>query len=168
MSRVDRAPIRYPHHFDFVQAEWLLGWALVHLAAEEVDRRAEHLTEAEGHLTEALTRCRRINNVEHEPDILLAWARWHRLRGEAQPARGRAAEALAVADRCEYRLCQADVHNFLAELALEAGDHARAAKHARTGHQRAWCDGPPRCYKPALDRAAALLEQLGIEPQPPQ
>ena len=73
-------------------------------------------------------------------------------------------EALAVADRCEYRLCQADVHNFLAELALDANDAAAAAEHAQTAHERAWCDGPPHCYKPALDRAAALLTQLGITP----
>ena len=102
--------------------------------------------------------------MEQEPEILLAWANWHRLRGEAQPAHGRAVEALAIADRCEFRLKQADVHNFLAELALEADDHTAAAEHARTGHERAWCDGPPHCYKPALDRAAALLTQLGITP----
>jgi hypothetical protein len=112
------------------------------------------LIEAASHLTEALTRCRRINLVELEPDMLLAWARWHRLQGNA-------AQALAIADRCEYRLKQADIHNFLAQLALDAGDRAAARREAEIARERAWCDGPPHCYKPALDEAARLLAEIG-------
>ncbi|MHC4177092.1 MAG: hypothetical protein ACYSWU_06280, partial [Planctomycetota bacterium] len=155
----------YPVERDFVHAERLLGCALVELAAVQTDRHDEHLTEAEEHLTDALSRCRRINLVELEPDILLAWARWHRLRGDTDVAHDRAREALSIADRCEYRLKQAEIHNFLAQLALDADDRAAAEHHARTAHERAWCDGPPHCYKPALDQAAATLEQLGIDPE---
>jgi hypothetical protein len=127
------------------------------------------LTEAEAHLTEALTRCRSINLVEMESDILLAWARWHRAKGKAdarstQEAKQYAQEALSIADRCEYRLKQADIHNFLAQMALEVGDHEAAKKHAATAHERAWCDGPPHCYKPALDEAERLLKVLGVKP----
>jgi len=71
-----------------------------------------------------------------EPDILLALARLHR-----DPAF--AGEALAIADRCEYRLVQADCHNFLG--------------NAQKAYDYAWCDGPPFCYKPALDEAEALI-----------
>ena len=107
---------------------------------------------------------RRINLVESEPDILLAWARWHRAKGKPEEARGHAEEALAIADRCEYRPRQAEIHNFLARLALEGGDHPAAAEHAATAYERAWCDGPSHCYKPALDEAERLLNELGVEP----
>jgi tetratricopeptide (TPR) repeat protein len=169
---------------DRIRAEWLLGWAFVALASKtdvgagvrqpadsaQAQPRAAvpHgssgaaplLGEAETHLTEALTRCRRINMVDHEPDILLAWARWHHAKGDSAPAQDRAREALTVADRCEYRLNQADIHNFLALLALEAGDRETARKHAETARERALCDGPPHCYKPALDEADRLLQQI--------
>ena len=142
----------------------MLGRARVALADDEEGEREEHLREAEGHLTEALTRCRKINNVELEPDILLAWARWHRLKGNREEALGQAREALAIADRCEYRLKQAEIHNFLARVAMDEDDRETAAEGAATAYERAWCDGPPYCYKPALDEAEAMLKELGVEP----
>lgn len=135
---------------DIIGAEWLLGWALIERSPAE----------AEQHLTEALTRCRRINNVESEPDILLAWAHRHRAAGHPKEAREHAEEALAIADRCEYRLVQADAHNLLARIALDAGEHVEARRHAEIGKERAWCDGPPHCYKPALDEAEAILAAI--------
>ena len=151
----------YPVERDFVEAEWLLGAALVALASVETGQQDDLLAEAEGHLTEALTRCRRINLVDLEPDILLAWARWHRAKGNARQAREDAEEALDIADRCEYRLKQADAHNLLARLALDAGDRAGARRHADIAHERALCDGPPHCYQPALDEADRLREEAG-------
>ena len=136
---------------DIIRAEWLLGWALIQKSP----------TEAESHLSEALTRCRRINLVELEPDILLAWARWHRAAGNVTQAHQYAEEALAIADRCEYRLVQADVRNLLAQLALDGGDQDSARYHAEIGHERALCDGPPHCYKPALEEAERLLDEAG-------
>jgi tetratricopeptide (TPR) repeat protein len=156
---------RYPHERDIIQAEWLLGAALLAQAAEAKGQPGKAVADAEAHLTEALNRCRRINMVDHEPDILLAWARWHRANGDGDLAHKVAGEALAIADRCEYRLKQADIHNFLARLALDAGDRPAAGEHARMGYERAWCDGPPHCYKPALEEAARLLGELG-EPLP--
>jgi tetratricopeptide (TPR) repeat protein len=145
LARVER------NERDIIQAEWLLGWALIETSPSE----------AEAHLSDALARCRRINLVESEPDILLAWARWHRAAGNATQARQHAEEALATADRCEYRLVQADVHNFLAQLALDAGYRDSARHHAEIGRERAWCDGPPHCYKPALEEAEQLLGEVG-------
>jgi len=155
----------YPYERDIIHAEWLLGAALVAQAGEAKGDTAETLADAEAHLTEALNRCRRINLIELEPDILLAWARWHHAKGDGHLAREAAQQALAIADRCEYRLKQADIHNFLARLALDAADRPAAGEHARMGYDRAWCDGPPHCYKPALEEAARLLGELG-EPLP--
>ncbi|HUU54383.1 MAG TPA: toll/interleukin-1 receptor domain-containing protein [Armatimonadota bacterium] len=155
-----------PIERDFVQAEWLIGAALVALAAEEEAKRKEHLFEAEDHLTDALTRCRRINLVELEPDVLLACAKWHHLKADLAQARKQADEALSIADRCEYRLAQADCHNFLAALDQEEDDTESAIAHARTAYERAWCDGPPHSYKPALDEATRLLQSLRADPPP--
>lgn len=146
---------------DFIRAFWLLGWSHTALAAMEPRKRDAHLAEAEAHLTEALTRCRRINLVEHEADILLAWARWHQLKGGDIQARTDADDALYIADRCDYRLQQADIHNFLAQLNRAAGDRDGAAREATVAYERAWCDGPPFCYKPALDEAERMLKDLG-------
>jgi tetratricopeptide (TPR) repeat protein len=164
---------------DIIRAEWLLGAALIssmfQVSGSKLrDTEAETqrgtgnvepgtLRAAETHLTEALTRCRRINMVDLEPDILLAWARWHHAARHTDHARQDAQEALAIADRCEYRLKQAEIHNFLARLALEAGEREAAKGHAATAYERAWCDGPPHCYKPALDEAAGMLQELRVE-----
>ena len=67
---------------------------------------------------------------------------------------------LSTADRAEYRLVQADCHNFLARLALDSGDKDAARKEAGVARERARCDGPPHSYKPALDEADRLLAQL--------
>ena len=131
------------------------------LAGENAAEREQHLKNAENHLTEALTRCHRINLVEFEADILLSLAKWHRLKGDAVQAEHDAKEALEIADRCEFRLCQADIHNFLAQLALDAGDNATAIAQANIGKERAWCDGPTHSYKPALDEAERLLKESG-------
>ncbi len=144
---------------DFVRSEWLLGAALSGLAVASPQKQDTLLAEVETHLTEALTRCRRINNVELEPDILLAWAKWHSAKGRAQSAKKQAEEALTIAERCEYRLKQAEIHNFLAGLALTEGDRKTAQHHA-IAYERAWCDGPPHCYKPALEQAEKMLRAL--------
>jgi tetratricopeptide (TPR) repeat protein len=147
------------NEIDIIRAAWLRGWAEAALAASGT-APAHMLTDAEAHLAEALTRCRRIDLMELEPNILLAWARCCLVRGTHSAAREHASEALVIADRCEYRLKQAELHNFLARLALEEGALDRAREHAATARERAWCDGPPHCYKPALEEADALLARL--------
>ncbi len=152
----------YPVERDRVRIEWLLGWSHTALAARAKRNRASHLTQAETHLSEALTRCRRIQLVDLEADILLALARWHRLKGDASEAAKLAQEALDIADRCEYRLQQADIRNFLAQLALDRKDRTAAREHAEIGRDSALCGepahNPVHCYKPALDEADRLLE----------
>ncbi len=135
---------------DIIRAEWLLGWA--HTALGET-------AAAEPHLNEALTRCRRINMIDHEPSILLAWARRHHAGGGHTQARRFAEDALRIADRCEYRLNQAEIHNFLARLALDSGNPAEARDQAQKAKDYAYCDGPPHYYKPAYEEAERLLAE---------
>jgi tetratricopeptide (TPR) repeat protein len=151
----------YPVERDFVRAYWLLGWAQAELG---------QFTAAQGHLDEALRRCRAINNVELEPSILLALARlaFAKSRASGQAAEwpgGEAAalaqEALQVAERAGYVLNQADIHNFLAAVALDAGQRDAARQHAQRAQALAAGDGPPYVYKPALDEAERLLKELG-------
>jgi hypothetical protein len=95
-----------------------------------------------------------------------------------------AQEALDIANRCGYRLVQADCHSFLAQLTLapseagpacpehsrgeprrrveglEEGDIQKAQEHAETARERAWCDGPPHRYEAAFQEAERLLEKI--------
>ncbi|MGB8647693.1 MAG: TIR domain-containing protein [Anaerolineae bacterium] len=90
-----------------------------------------------------------------------------------QEAQDSANQALEIAERCEYRLDQADAHNLLAEWwQTQAASHppasrerrqalAAARDHATRAKERAWCDGPPHYYKVAYEKAEKLIKQLG-------
>jgi hypothetical protein len=52
----------------------------------------------------------------------------------------------------------------MAQIALDSLDTDTANRHAVIAHERAWCDGPPYCYKPALDEAEEMLRKLGVVP----
>ena len=147
---------------DIIQAEWPLGAALVSLAPGAMDEQNKTLADAESHLAEALTRSRRINLVELEPDILLAWACWHRAKSDARQAREVAQEALTIADRSEYRLKQADIHNFLARLSKDAGTTEAARAHAQVARDYAECDGPPHPARAGRHEADQLLKDLEV------
>ncbi len=171
----------YPHERDYVRAHWLLGAAL-RVGAVGANGRSP-LQEADRHLTEALARCRAINMVEAEADILLdlARVRWdeahgsfdsgpHTPRASAQDDNGKlieeakrlAEEALVITERSGYVLQGADVHLFLAEIEIERGDREKALAHAQEARRLATCDGPPdHTYKVAYDEAGALLAKLG-------
>jgi tetratricopeptide (TPR) repeat protein len=142
------ARTRFPLERDYVQAHWLLGWAA--LAKGE-------LATAHPHLDEALRRCRAINNVEHEPVILLAMARLARAEARLGDAEELAEEARLIAERAGYKPDLADIHNLLAQLALDTGDRPAARTHAQRAHDYATCDGPPYAYQSALDEAQRLL-----------
>jgi tetratricopeptide (TPR) repeat protein len=154
------------HHFerDIIRAEWLLGVVLVRSAFLEIEQTSAILQEAELHLSEALHRCRRIDMVDYEADLLLAWARLLHAKGERQRATEAATEALVIANRSDFRALRADIYNLLARLDWENGDHIAAANYARTALNDALCDGPPYCYKPALEEAKHLLKSINDLP----
>jgi hypothetical protein len=141
----------YPIERDYVRAHWLLG------AAHRVN---DNLAQSDTHLSDALTRCRTINLVEFEADILLDLARLRADQGQVAEALSLAQAALAIADRSGYVLQGADVNLFLAQQALAQGDQAQALTHAQLARQLATCDGGDYVYRVAYDEAGALLAQL--------
>lgn len=143
----------YPTERDYVQAYRLLGAA---------QRLAGQHALAEQHLTHALSRCRRINLVELEADILIDLARLRAAQGDAAAANDLLNEAWDIAERCEDVIQGADAQLELAYLARQRGDLAAARDHARHAHRLATCDGPPDyTYKVAYELSAALLRELG-------
>jgi tetratricopeptide (TPR) repeat protein len=144
------------------EIEWLLSESLLNISAGESDNRI--LDEVDPHLNSAFTRCRRSSLVFYEPGIMFTMARSYLARGNAIQAIEKAKEALSLADRCQYRLYQAEIHNFLSHMAQKNGDFEDAEGHAKLAYERAFCNGPKHCYKPALDEAEALLKTLGVKP----
>ena len=141
-----------PVERDYVRAHWLLGAA---------HRAAGDITEADRGLSEALTRCRSINMVDHEADILLDLARLRAATDARDEALRLAGEALTITERSGYVLQGADVHLLLAQTALEEGNKQKALEHAREARRLATCDGPPDyTYKVAYDEAGAFLAHL--------
>ncbi len=148
---------------DYARAHWLLGAA--HRVAGEHD-------EAERHLHEALERCRRINLVDHEADILIDLARLRAATGAPDEAQRLADEAREIAERSGYVLQGAAAHLELAKLALvrlSSGSGTSSADlarhHATEAHRLATCDGPPDfTYAAAYAEATALLAQLLSQP----
>lgn len=145
---------------DIIRSEWLLGWASVRLAAQESEQTAKLLQGAEMHLKDALDRCRRMNMVDYEADLLLAWARLHHAKGDKYQAKILAAEALDITNRSDFRLLRADIHNLLAQLEIENGNWREAEDRAQAALADAVCDGHPYRYVPALEKAKRLLEQI--------
>ncbi|HSS19880.1 MAG TPA: toll/interleukin-1 receptor domain-containing protein [Pyrinomonadaceae bacterium] len=148
----ETARTSHPYERDYVRAHWLLGAA--HRVAGQRD-------EAEGHLHEALERCRRNNTVEAEADILIDLARLRAATGAPDEALRLAEEARVIAERSGFVMQGADAHLELARLALARGYQPLTREHAQQAKALATCDGPPDyTYKAAYDEATALLQQL--------
>jgi len=152
---------------DYIRAHWLLG-AAYHTSGD--------LPQAETHLDEALRRCRAINDVADEADILLELAKLRHAQGETPEALRLANEALLITERSGYVLQGADVHLFLAELAELAesreerkessdawGGRETALEHARQARALATCDGGEYVYKVAYDEAGRMIERMKDE-----
>jgi len=142
----------YPMPRDFVRAYWLLGEALVlrtrdgarvenelkirfydeyfqEQKEEFIVKVGSELEAAERCLTEALRRCRAVNLVEMEADILLSsseleWVKTpaiDREVGKLGQINQTLKEAHQIAERSGYRLQLADIHLFCGEILIETG-----------------------------------------------
>ncbi len=145
---------------DIIRSEWLLGWTKVCLASKKNEQASELLNEAQAHLHDALDRCCRTGTVDYEADLLLAWARLHQAKGNNNQAKIHSTAALAIANRSDFRVLRADIHNLLADLALEDSNWQEAKIQAQAAYDDAVCDGSPYCYKPALEKAKHLLDKI--------
>jgi tetratricopeptide (TPR) repeat protein len=144
----------FPSEHDFVYAHLLLGAA---------QRIAGEPHEAELHLNEALTRCRRVHMVKREADILVELARLCAASGAPDDAQGWAAEALVITERSGYVLQGADANLELAKLALARDELLTAYGHALEARRLATCDGPPDySFKAAYDEAGDLLSKIEV------
>lgn len=114
-----------------------------------------NIAEAGTHLKEALIRSRKVNMVDLELETLFEFAKLQFKGNSKEEASTFAKKALLIADRCEYRLKQADIHNFLAEFYLDAGDLKNAKEHGKMAKEAAECS-----YIPALEKAEKLLKAI--------
>lgn len=138
---------------DRIEAVLRLARAFLGVACRTTDA----MRKTEALLRDAIGNCRRIRLVELEPDILLTYARWYEAAGDVNGAQQYAQEALGIAARCEYRLAQADVCLYLAELSLVRGEKETAQIHGEHARLHALCDGGRYSYRPVRRRAEALL-----------
>jgi hypothetical protein len=147
------AAAHFPYPRDFIQAYWLLGEALVqcrlapgsgkvksfeipfydeyfHQIIEIMKMsKGNELTTAERCFNEALRRCRKINLVEFEPNILLAMAQLEWAKISSQPENNldhaisvlepTLAEAQEIAQRAGYRFKLADLHLFCCQVLVQ-------------------------------------------------
>lgn len=144
---------------DFIRAARRQGEAALGLNDNAIaDERLHH----------ALTRARMVNLVEEEFPALVALAELRRRQGDVGAARELLDEVWEAAERGPYRLIHADACNVLAEVERDAGNHGKAVEAAEKAYRLAWCDGPPFAYHWGLEKARALLKELGAaEPEMP-
>jgi tetratricopeptide (TPR) repeat protein len=122
-----------------LRGEWLLEQGDVAGAADS--------------LAEAVRLARESSIVEPDAEALLALAR---VRLGQLPDPVHEAERLARQRR--------PAHLALGWLWQETGDEARAIEHALAAYRYAWADGEPYVRRHDLERATALLRELGAEP----
>ena len=103
-------------------------------------------------LHEAVRMARGVSTINAAAETQLALARFH--LGQLTDPR-REAEQLAQARK--------PAHQSLAELWLAIGDREQAKKHALAAYKWAWADGEPYVWRYELNKATALLKQLGTE-----
>ncbi|MFL6255281.1 MAG: DUF4062 domain-containing protein [Pyrinomonadaceae bacterium] len=144
---------------DFIRASRVQGEAALGL---------NELATADERLHHALTRARMVNLVEEELPALVALAELGRRQGELGAARELLEDVWDGAERGPYPLIHADACCVLAEVERDEGNLEKAVEAARRAYGLAWCDGPPFAYHWGLERARALLKELGAgEPELP-
>jgi hypothetical protein len=121
-----------------LRGEWWLEQGQWMLAAES--------------LHEAVGMAREVGQTALEAEAFLSLAKYH--LGQLPDARNQA-EQLAQAKN--------PPDGALAELWLAISDREQAKNHALAAYKTAWADGEPYVYRYDLNKARALLEQLGVE-----
>ena len=102
-----------------------------------------------------------VNHAEEELPALVALAELRRRQGELGMARELLEDVWEAAERGPYPLIHADACCVLAEIERDEGNVEKAVEAAEKAYRLAWCDGPPFAYHWGLERARALLKELG-------
>ncbi|MEA1866096.1 MAG: tetratricopeptide repeat protein, partial [Euryarchaeota archaeon] len=92
------------------------------------DITSQDITQAKGHLNQAMDRLRQAGAQHHIPRGLLAMAELHRAQGEFDKAQRDLDEAMTIAERGEMGLHQADCHLGYARLYLAIGRNEDARR----------------------------------------
>lgn len=144
---------------DFILAARVQGEAALGLSDfATADERLHH----------ALTRARMVNHVEEELTALVALAKLRWKQGDLKGERELLEDMWEAAERGPYPLVHADACCVLAEVERDEGNVEKAVEAATKAYRLAWCDGPPFAYHWGLERARALLKELGEgEPEMP-
>jgi tetratricopeptide (TPR) repeat protein len=144
---------------DFIRAARVQGAAALGLNdLATTDERLHH----------ALTRARKVNYGDEELPALVALAELRRRQGDLKAAREMLDDVWEAAERGPYTLFHADAYNVLAHIERDAGERAKAVEAATEAYRLVWCDGPPFAYHWGLEKARALLKELGAgEPEMP-
>lgn len=131
----NRGTVRRLHR---LRGEWRLEQGRWEQAAESIQ--------------EALRMAREVGQRDSESEAMLLLAKF------------RSGHIAAPSDEAE-RLAKVEEppHQALAELWLAMGDRERAKGHALAAYKWAWGDGEPYVLRHQLNKARALLEQLGVE-----
>jgi tetratricopeptide (TPR) repeat protein len=144
---------------DFIRSKRLRGFVALKQSAFGV---------AEESLIYALTRSRAVNSVDEELQSLTGIAELRRRQGDLRAVRELLEDVWEAAERGPYPLFHADACCVLAEVERDEGNREKAIEAARKAYRLAWCDGPPFAYHWGLERARALLKELGAgEPEMP-
>jgi tetratricopeptide (TPR) repeat protein len=139
---------------DFIRAARVQGEAALGL---------NDLATADERLHHALTRARMVNRAEEELPALVALAEVRRRQGDLKAAREMLDDVWDAAEQGPYPLINADACNVLAQVERDAGEKVKAVEAAERAYRLAWCDGPPFAYHWGLEKARALLKELGAE-----
>jgi hypothetical protein len=143
---------------DFVRAARLQGLAALATGEERA------LPLAHERLTYALARARTTNLIQEELALLTALAELQRRRLRNADAHELLREIWTPAEVGPYPLLEADARLVLARLQRDVGERGAAVEAATRSYELAWCDGLQFAEVHILERAAALLRELGAEP----
>ena len=95
----------------------------------------------------------KVGKIDRRSEIRLAVAK-HYLKELPEPSQVAEQFVSSLEDSC---------HRALADLWFAIGDHDRAKYHAVAAYKWAWADGEPYVHRYELNKARALLDQLGTE-----
>lgn len=144
LDRSDEIAHRSQHWFSTMKSARLRG---------EMHLVAQSWAQAEASFVEHLRLLREDGSPTYEAEVMLALARAEQGRGGP------------THDLLRRRLRPSQTIYWQARLALVTGDLATAVTRSREAYGKAWADGEPFVVRYELDRAAALLNELG-EPIP--